>query len=163
MAAMQTTMIRASITAYSTAVGPSSAFRNSTTRRFRFDSMFHTSFRLVPTKGPLRRTKFRDSRQAATAAPGWTKPFGSLAIPLGPMALRPTLAGGLPLSRNPDPIPDFTDRFDGSRCLRLTFFRHLTAPSKENMGYKRETVKVSWTVFFGTTVRIFRHRGVGET
>src|SRR5207253_5718440 len=30
MAAMQTTMIRASITAYSTAVGPSSAFRNDT-------------------------------------------------------------------------------------------------------------------------------------
>src|SRR5438067_9309374 len=30
MAAMQTTMIRASMTAYSTAVGPSSAFRNFT-------------------------------------------------------------------------------------------------------------------------------------
>src|SRR5688572_26881862 len=30
MAAMQTTMMRASITAYSTAVGPSSAFRNDT-------------------------------------------------------------------------------------------------------------------------------------
>src|SRR5215831_12468297 len=32
MAAMQTTMIRASMTAYSTAVGPSSRFRNSTTK-----------------------------------------------------------------------------------------------------------------------------------
>src|SRR5205823_1666923 len=28
-------------------------------------------------------------------------PFGNLAIPEGPMALRPTLADGLPLSRNP--------------------------------------------------------------
>src|SRR4051812_29686050 len=28
-------------------------------------------------------------------------PFGGLAIPEGPMALRPTLADGLPLSRNP--------------------------------------------------------------
>jgi hypothetical protein len=32
IAAIHTTMIRASITAYSTAVGPSSAFRNSTIR-----------------------------------------------------------------------------------------------------------------------------------
>ena len=28
-------------------------------------------------------------------------PFGNLAIPEGPMALRPNLADGLPLSRNP--------------------------------------------------------------
>src|SRR5205823_668454 len=28
-------------------------------------------------------------------------PFGNLAIPEGPMALRPTFADGLPLSRNP--------------------------------------------------------------
>src|SRR5262249_22294715 len=32
---------------------------------------------------------------------GGLTPFGSLAIHKGPMALRPTLAGGLPLSRNP--------------------------------------------------------------
>src|SRR5215813_9502077 len=36
MAVMQTTMIRASITAYSTAVGPSSRLRNSATARVRF-------------------------------------------------------------------------------------------------------------------------------
>src|SRR5262249_1649369 len=37
MAAMQTTMIKASITAYSTAVGPSSRFRNLTTGAMNFD------------------------------------------------------------------------------------------------------------------------------
>jgi hypothetical protein len=37
-------------------------------------------------------------RDAEREDPG---PFGSLAIPEGPMALRPTLADGLPLSRNP--------------------------------------------------------------
>src|SRR6185503_11234771 len=57
IAVMQTTMIRASITAYSTAVGPSSAFRNFTTPRFRFDSMTQPSFRIVLTKGPPRKKR----------------------------------------------------------------------------------------------------------
>src|SRR5436305_1106504 len=39
MVPMQTTMIRASITAYSTAVGPSSAFRNATALRAKASSM----------------------------------------------------------------------------------------------------------------------------
>src|SRR5262249_52946900 len=43
----------------------------------------------------------RPHTRAAGLAPGGLRPFGSLAIPGGPMALRPTLSGGLPLSRNP--------------------------------------------------------------
>src|SRR5947209_4541517 len=68
IAAMQTTMIRASMTAYSTAVGPSSAFRNFTTPRVRFDSMRQPSFRLVLTKGPPRKQETRDDRQAGRTA-----------------------------------------------------------------------------------------------
>src|SRR6516225_112830 len=43
----------------------------------------------------------RDGRRwrlAALRTFVWTTPFGSLAIPEGPIALRPTLADGLPLS-----------------------------------------------------------------
>src|SRR5690349_17522305 len=46
MAAMQTTMIRANITAYSTAVGPSSFFRK---RTVFFSSAWHMSF--TPPRG----------------------------------------------------------------------------------------------------------------
>src|SRR5690242_19433423 len=38
-------------------------------------------------------------------------PFGSLAIPEGPMALRPTLADGLPLSGNPVKTDGRMDQF----------------------------------------------------
>src|SRR5260370_6281471 len=48
MAAMQTTMIRARITAYSTAVGPSSRLRNSTTQRPRLAMVL---FSFGSTKG----------------------------------------------------------------------------------------------------------------
>src|SRR5438067_256097 len=82
MAAMQTTMMRANMTAYSTAVGPSSAFRNFTSPLFRFDSMRNLSFRLVLTKGLPRkqRTVTADKRgelrpehrRGARQAPGWT-------------------------------------------------------------------------------------------
>lgn len=41
MATMQTTMIKASITAYSTAVGPSSRFRNATALRANLANMAH--------------------------------------------------------------------------------------------------------------------------
>src|SRR5262245_9645992 len=45
MATMHTTMIRASMTAYSTAVGPSSRFRKFTTPRVRFFNMGLGPFR----------------------------------------------------------------------------------------------------------------------
>jgi hypothetical protein len=48
MAPMQTTMIRASMTAYSTAVGPSSAFKKWTTEQAKRDHMTGYSF-LVKT------------------------------------------------------------------------------------------------------------------
>ena len=44
MAPMQTTMIRASMTAYSTAVGPSSAFKKSTMEQVKRTSMMGFSF-----------------------------------------------------------------------------------------------------------------------
>src|SRR4051794_19590482 len=107
---MQTTMIRASITAYSTAVGPSSRFRKFTTFCFRFFSMTHI-LSLSPHKRTDEETKHPISHPPASAPStthdvaegflGGLTPFGSLAIRGGPMALRPTLAGGLPLSRNP--------------------------------------------------------------
>src|SRR5947208_532652 len=106
---MQTTMIRASITAYSTAVGPSSRLRKFTSFCFRFDSMTHI-LSLSPDKRTDEETKHTLPRTAPVSATSTTPnvaevflggltPFGSLAIHGGPMALRPTLAGGLPLSR----------------------------------------------------------------
>src|SRR5262249_8405866 len=60
-----------------------------------------------------------DQAPAARGVPAVTgealAPFGSLAIPEGPMALRPTLAAGLPLSRNPAP---------GYTPGRLSFVAH---------------------------------------
>src|SRR5262245_25110583 len=56
MAAMQTTMIRASITAYSTAVGPSSAFRKLTSLLLIFCNMIHI-LSLSPDKRTVRRKK----------------------------------------------------------------------------------------------------------
>src|SRR5438552_3284060 len=67
---MQTTMIRASMTAYSTAVGPSSAFRNFTTPRFRFDNMRHSSFRLVLTKGPPQEKRAVTTDKGGSCNPG---------------------------------------------------------------------------------------------
>ena len=46
-------------------------------------------------------------------------PFGNLAIPEGPMALRPTFADGLPLSRNPAAPLLFASRFIGGGELLL--------------------------------------------
>src|SRR3954451_17800120 len=60
MAEMHTTTMRASITAYSTAVGPSSLFRKLTTERRVCDNM-GTVLSLVQQKGS---TKIRPSRPA---------------------------------------------------------------------------------------------------
>src|SRR5262249_45717028 len=48
-----------------------------------------------PGHEPEKERKFREGSSRVDY------PFGNLAIPEGPMALRPTLADGLPLSRNP--------------------------------------------------------------
>src|SRR5215470_18481095 len=90
---MQTTMIRASITAYSTAVGPSSRFRKFTTFCFRFDSMTHI-LSLSPDKRTDEETKHTLPHtvpaSAASTTPdvaeaflGGLTPFGSLAIQRG--------------------------------------------------------------------------------
>src|SRR5207244_1569728 len=57
IATRQTTMIRASMTAYSTAVGPSSAFKNSTTNLVNRESM---TFSFLP--------EFRETRTTVIAS-----------------------------------------------------------------------------------------------
>src|SRR5947208_1950680 len=102
MAVMHTTMMSANMTAYSTAVGPSSALRKLTADLVMRDNMVGQSFRES-------RQKVRQVRLAAAEAlasplewrrPSGLTPFGGLATPEGPMALRPTLTDGLPLSRH---------------------------------------------------------------
>src|SRR3954451_10427227 len=56
MATMHTTMIRASMTAYSTAVGPSSRFRKFTTQRLRFESIRTSPFNWGNNLGLARTT-----------------------------------------------------------------------------------------------------------
>src|SRR5215467_6057607 len=92
MATMHTTIIRANITAYSTAVGPSSCFRKRTTALDIRDNM--TNLFLVQRKSMCPETsgKFPDPLQATCPEKQvewqgwealsfrWTTPFGSLAI-----------------------------------------------------------------------------------
>lgn len=92
---MQATMMSASITAYSTAVGPSSRCRKSTTEFAKRDSMCVSS--LVQRRlrrGPLASAPTAPGyvpkacgRPVADGTPArlavWTTPFGSLAIPKG--------------------------------------------------------------------------------
>src|SRR5438874_12269898 len=80
MAAMHTTIIRASMTAYSTAVGPSSACTNFTTERVRFCNMAKVSLvqRCGTTRGlwPAPRRPGRHTRATRPTPPGGT-PAGS--------------------------------------------------------------------------------------
>src|SRR5215210_9188521 len=96
MATMHTTMIRASITAYSTAVGPSSFLRNWTSLRLRVETMAgsglasgggwagtgtgpaHTSLLAHPGRPHGGATAIGD------VAPGPPAPAGSLSNPFGP-------------------------------------------------------------------------------
>src|SRR5438552_1442349 len=89
---MHTTMIRASMTAYSTAVGPSSRFRKFTTAFFRFFSMTHI-LSLSPHKRTDEETKhpishpsgfcpFVDTR-CRRRIPGWTNTIRQPGDPRG--------------------------------------------------------------------------------
>src|SRR5262245_30091511 len=108
MAVMHTTMISASITAYSTAVGPLSSFRKLTTDREKLASICSVPF-ASPTKGPTsppcRSDRFlpRCPHQRARASSHLSAARRSRRRHGGPVALRTTLLqGGLPLSRSPE-------------------------------------------------------------
>ncbi len=90
--------------------------------------------------GSLRQRRHARERRAPRTNKGvragwWERPFGGLAIPGGPMALRPRLAAGLPLSRNHRASgrgPWTVTRWDGNRDGAAEWRGSSQAPSSLN-------------------------------